>query len=674
MVEKELIKIEETSSDLLRAERHSGKAGLWLSDALLLCLEHLQIFGLILSLSLLWPWPQDWIRGMSFTFLLNLDFWEFAKVHTVYSGQQQAFPDPLQVPLGYLGYSIAWIIGLILAALLLATLYKLVPKVPFLGIVEGLLLRAKLVRFFTLMAQVLCLPFGLVLARLFHCQNYPSGPNAELVFRSIVLEDTCWSSSHLGLLIPMLIIAVAYFIVLPCWMVHTIIKQLLFRIVCTPSTWDTHENYIRLKEAEYVQGLDISWETKHFTLFSSFARPWVWFRPLSYAIKGILLAVYSGLFYLPTEQAIVLFAVVCCILIVSTALPVYRLHTFNFMLSFSLFVNLCNTLVGMLLVLRVQSPLLLGVYLLSALIVINITWFLVAIVWIAYLVIRNMEFVTRRYGPLWPTLNEINWSGKHKSNHTLRYFEEILAGRKMLEKCYSGPVLFAPVHKLSHHIHVVNIYCREAEALEDPTHPLLWALLTEMIDVYNHLLPLSVYGASRTDTVLPQVRQLMCLMPEFVKRLEQREYYFILWVPQKQRILLKLLAVAIFLDIARKSSSQAKEHEKKEPELVRRKLTQSRQIYMDDDNREYETAPQNPLSPPLSGSSIVFSYKEPSLPYSPADQPRSGTASRLGAGFKTLETITEKDSDSQSFRSYQIESSSSTDKLLDKVNADFDQI
>lgn len=78
------------------------------------------------------------------------------------------------------------------------------------------------------------------------------------------------------------------------------------------------------------------------------------------------------------------------------------------------------------------------------------------------------------------------------------------------------------VHKLSRQIQIINAYCRETEAVKNSTHDLLWALLNEMIDTHNYLLTQSVYGASKTNTVLPHIQQLMNLMPDFTKRLEQR--------------------------------------------------------------------------------------------------------------------------------------------------------
>lgn len=729
-VEKFVINIEDQSSDFLGANRKGRKVSLWLSDALILCLEHLQIFALILSLSLGWAWPQVWIKGTSFAFLMNLDLWEFTKVHTVYEGQIQAYVDPIEVPFSYQGYSIAWLVAIIILTALFALTYFAVPKIPYFGVVYRLLLRAKLVRIFTLLAQVFCFPFGLVVVRLFNCQNYPISPSGLLEFRSIVLSDTqCWSGPHLGILVPLLIVAVIYFIVLPCWMIYKIRNELISPVLCTYHIRRNHESHVCLKEAEYVRGLDIAWETRYYPLFSSFRRPWVWFRPFSFLVKGLILALYGSLFYIPYYQTIVLFACVCVIVLVLAVIPVYRLHSFNFMLIFSIVVNLCNLVLGLVLILQVQSSLLVGVNLTNALVVINVSWFVVVGLWFCYLFLRSTHFVKQRFGPMWPALTEFGRSKRNREDHTRKFFKAILAGRKVLEKCYSSPSLFAPVHELSRQIQIVNAYYREAEVLQDTTHGSLWALLAEMIDLHNHLLPLSVFGASRTDKVYPHIKELMDLVPDFSSRLEKREYDFILWTPLKRRILLKLLVVATFLGKRRSGQTrnvwQSRQHsqcsqwsnrisqvstltnilqdqqaqenddfiselekweadrqvskENRFPSLGSLQTDEdlySRNIQAWEDRCSLSKDRQFIHSPPISrgvySAGLSAGYlpnKEASSPFLTSDKPSRPT-SKLGVRFNPLNTIAEYDinSRSTSAMSYRTESRSSTDRLLDNVS------
>ena len=621
------------------------------------------MFALILSLSLGWAWPQVWIQGTSFLFLLNFDLWEFIKVQTVYTGQQQAFPDPAQLPFSYLGLSIAWILFIVLTAFLLGLFYQLIPRIPFFSPVYRLQLRARLVSWSILIAQALCLPFGLTLVRLFNCQNYPSGPNGQLSFQSVVLSDTqCWSGSHLGILIPMLVVAIAYFIVLPSWMIYVISKEVRTSCICTSKPITTHENLIRLKEAEYIEGLDIAWEIKHYSLFSSFKRPWIWFRPFSFFVKGILLIIYGSLFYVPYYQTILMFALVCLVLLVLFVFPgtVYRVFSFNFVLIFNISVNLVNLGLGLSLVLRVQSFFLTGLILTYLLVAVNVTWLIVTLGWFCYLIIRDLPCIKEKYGPLWPTLSELNWSNKRKSNNTLKYFQAILRGRQILEECYSAPTLFAPVHSLSKQIQTVNAYCSEAEVTDNVAHGLLRALLAQLVDVHNHIRPLSAFRASINDDVLPHIQYLTTLMPDFTKRLEQREYDLILTTPKKRRMLLKLFAVATFQGIARNCSKYRRNTDDPfdqfvrgkapldESEIVKRKpsvtsstLNSSNKQYYDD-----EVGSEVPLISPSLASSFELNFPDspsPSevMPDSPPDQDKP--VSKTGVRFKTLATITEQD-------------------------------
>lgn len=541
-----LVRLEDGSD--LGGANHRRSVSLWLSDSLLLLIEHLQLFALILSMSLSWPWPFSWIQGTSIALFFNLDFWEFAKIRAVYQGQAHAFEDPNSIPFNYGEYAAAWLFAVILLPTLFATLYVIVPHIPLFGPLHVFLLRARTVRVFLIVTQVLCLPFGLVMIRLFDCKYYTDLGGGQR-YRSTVLRDAdCWSSEHLAILIPLFVASIPYFIVLPSWMICKIREELISPAFCTYRTWRTHETHLRVKETEYLQGLDIAWAINHYSIFSSFRRPWVWFRALSFFLKGFILILYGALFYALKYQAIVIFGVVGIVLFAVILIPVYRLHTFNIMLAFSIVVNLCNLLLGVLLVLEVQNALLVGQNLINALVIINTVWLFSAIVWFIYLVLRNSILIRSKCRPLWPILPELDNRNKFHSEHTEKFIRSILQARRLCEKCYSLPEFFAPVHELSRQIQIINAYCREAELLDDPTHGSLWTLLAEMVDLHSALAPYSIFGTSTKETLTRTVHELLSLMPEFRKRLDQREYDLILWTPMKRRMLLKLLAVATFIN------------------------------------------------------------------------------------------------------------------------------
>lgn len=435
-----------------------------------------------------------------------------------------------------------------MAPLVYGTIYLIIARLPNYGPLDITLSRAKLTRAFLFIAQILAIPFGVAVVRHLACQNYPDPATETEQFRSIVYRDTlCRSIEHLGITVPMVALLIMYFTALPIWMAYSIQREVVSPLLCTYDSWWTHERDLQLKEAEFVQGIDLTWSTCHYSIFSSFHRLWICYRPLSFYIKAIILIVYGVLFFRQQAQAIVFFVIVGILLLLVLILPVYRVRIFNFMLVFSIFIHLCNLALGMLLTLEVQNALLYGQNLIISLLVINLSWGIVAAVWLAYIYLRSRRIIGKKLGPLWPVLPELGSTNSSRNKHTEKFFKALLNSRRILESCYSSTEFFAPVHKLSSQIQIINAYCREAEVLKDPAHSSLWALLAEMVDAHSTIAPHSVYGTSVKDGVPHKVLQLMELIPAFRKRLEQREYDFILWTSLKRRILLKLLAVATFL-------------------------------------------------------------------------------------------------------------------------------
>ena len=557
-------------------------ASLWKSDAALLCLEHLQLLALTLSMSLAWPWPLEWITGAGFLLIANGDLWEMTKIYSgVYRGQAHASEDPNAIPLDYLAYSIAWMVLTVGVPLLAGSLYLSLPRLfpATLDMARGggimrasaslmrvELLRAKLVRALLLWAQAIATPLGLVMVRLLDCRDYPAPGGAEgTTSRSVVLRETaCWSGAHLGLLVPMAAISACYLLLVPVWMLYTIKKELISPrpTVCCCRGRALHETFLRLKEAEYERNIDTTWATHHYAIFSSFQRPWVCFRPCSFFFKAGMLLIYGVLFYSLWYQALFAFIKIAVISLVFLVAPVYRIISFHVMLVFSAVASLCNVTLGLLLTLGAQNALLVGRNLLYALLLINGGWLLVAVIWLASLFLKSSGCCVskKRFWcgpPLWPKLSELDLTSSGHSDLTEKFVRAILRGRHTLEQCYILPRLFTPVHQLSHDILVVNAYYREAELVSDPMEGSLWALLAEMIDVHTVLLKHSLFATSTKYSVSRCAEELMELLPSLRQRLEKREYDLALWTPRKRRMLLKMTALVAFL--AASSTKHSKE-------------------------------------------------------------------------------------------------------------------
>ena len=469
-------------------------------------------------------------------------------MHTVYQSQTQAYADPNSIPFNYLAYAFFWIAIVLLSPVVYHTIYLIIARLPNYGPLDISLSRAKLTRAFIFIAQILAIPFGVAVVRHLACQNYPDPTTETEQLRSIIYRDTlCQSVRHLGITFPMVVLFILYFIAVPIWMAYNIHREVVSPLSCSYDSWWTHERDLQLKEAEFVQGIDLTWSIRLYSLFSSFNRLWIYYRPLSFCVKAVILFVYGVLFYRQQVQVILLYMIVGILFLLVLVLPVYRVRIFNFMLTFSIFTHLCNLALGMLLSFEVQNALLYGQNLISFLLVINLSWGIFAAVWLAYIYLRSRRIIGKKLGPLWPVLPELDSTNLSRNKHTEKFFKALLNGRRILESCYSSTEFFAPVHELSRQIQIINAYCREAEVLKDPAHSSLWALLAEMVDAHSTIAPHSVYGTSVKGSVPHNVLQLMELIPAFRKRLEQREYDFILWTPSKRRILLKLLAVATFL-------------------------------------------------------------------------------------------------------------------------------
>lgn len=539
--------VEETdNSDITVTPTRSP--ALWKSDLLILIIEHLQLYSLILSLSLRWPWPTDYIRGSRFMFVINFDLWELVKTNDdIYRGVAAATVDPDEVPFDYFAFALSWLLIVTCLPMVGVVCHYGLKKIKEMSIPTMIRWQSHVLHVFLLIAQLLCLPFAMVTVRLLQCDTY-TPPGIDSRYKSVVLSDTdCWSGTHIGLLVPMSLVSVFYLIVIPLWMMRTVKSELVVSSLCCLCRGHrTHENYIRLKEMEYSLELEDGWLNKHYRLFSSYRRSWVLYRPVSFFVKTLVVLIYGALFYSDYYQANSLFAVLLLWLLFLLFLPVYRLHIFNVLLIVSLLANTSNAVLGLLVVLETESSLLVGHNLVNALLVVQFGWLIVAVLCTLYLVLRHYHKIgplvvttTAKNSSLWPTLSSS--SDDHK------YLLSILQSRRVLDYTQSIPSILAPTHQLANQIQVINAYCREAELLNDPLHSTLWATLDELIDVHNAVRPSSIFANSTKLNVQKTANELIELLPSLRSRLDQREHDFILVPPVKRRLLLKMFVLSTFI-------------------------------------------------------------------------------------------------------------------------------
>lgn len=619
--EKVVVDLDEEEEESDETFVHHGIT-LWVSDAVIMIIQHIQIFALILTMGERWGFPGDFVRGAAFTFLFNLDIWEFTKVvvSKAYTGplNLNTFIESDRVGIDYSNYLIGWTtcIALIGCGFLITYGVFLYRKPVYL-----LLHVARMKRVFSVIIQLVSLPIGITYARVFHCRS----DNVWNVQNNV----QCYSLEHWVFVAIALIIAILLFMVYPINM----IRKTRGQVICCSQ--EKHEGYLQLKEAEYKQGLDILWAVGQFHLFSSFRRLWIYYRPIMMVLHFCLVSYFAVLLHFSEDNPLqlslaqkllinipilVLFFLVlfilfssglarppvsacrsftswCCwkgisrllhiifnitpmwvvakvfllllvvglcaidhlgggigallsllCLIMVRSLP-FRVMSFNFMILFCLLINICNAYLGTMVEMFNANEIVNAIYAppIPEIILtwINVGWSCGAILWLIYLLGRYFGVLFSKR-PLWPTLTT---DGKSNiSEETKKYMRAVLRGRHTLEKALSSPPMFAPVHELERQIHIINAYCREAEFLDDPTFDSLWDLLDELIEAHRNLSPQSLFALSVKKSIRETAKEFMTLMPQMRKRLDQREYDFILMDPMKKRMLLKMFVLGTFVN------------------------------------------------------------------------------------------------------------------------------
>ncbi|XP_062510031.1 uncharacterized protein LOC134186129 [Corticium candelabrum] len=510
---------------------------LWFSDFFHIFVDFVQFYALFLSLSFRWAWPYSWITGINGTqpaFLVNVDVWNFRKVMSGAYVAKDTEVYSNRVGLDYIHYIVGWMIGVATLCLVAFGVWLVLHcRNSFSVFVQKAFLR----RIVVFVCQLMCVPYGVAAARLFHCVRLSPDGESELVLE-VKNNVSCWSWEHLAYCVPAGGIFVLGVVLVVCWMIFHIRSQLFSPLQ------SRHEGYVELKEAEYSQQMDVLWAVGNFFLFSSFKRRFVWYHPFSFVIKGVFVILFASLFSYPTQQIITMTGFSLCLTIFFLVVRPFRLVAFNVLLVISWFVLACYALLGALLQMDVENALLTGKYLEGDLIVLSSSAAILFLFVLAYLVLHHFQICCSK--PLWPSLFQPGANGLDEN--TARYMCAILRGRKLLEVCYHTAPMLAPSHELSRQIQIINAYCREAEQLGDPIHDTLWDLLDELIEAHNNVSSESIYSASSKKTIHKIAKELNGLMPEFRRRLDQREHDFILMSPVKRRMLLKMYVIGIFVN------------------------------------------------------------------------------------------------------------------------------
>ena len=397
--------------------RKQHSPSLLVTDACLLVLHFVQMFAVLHSLALRWPWPLDWLHATKVLLLANLDIWEFQKltIDGAYKHVQNYNTPSTLMAIQYLWILLTWAIVLTIAFIVFVAIYAvLLYKKP-----PQILVRvAQLKRVYIVAAQVLCLPLGITLARLFHCND------SDMMDVNNTIP--CFQKTHWFYLTPALAVVVILYILFPLWLIFRTKTEML------NLTADRHEGYLQLKEMEYACGLDMLWVVGNFHIFSSFRKNGAHFRAGLYYFNFLVLVLYAAFFKSITTQAMLVDIILCLAMIAVMVLRPFRVTAYNGMLAVNM---LCLTLNGLLGALQVkftastvQMVYLLPDYLIIILSVINGCWLALCLTFILYVSLHGVRRCCNK--SLWPTDHSL----EHLQPRTHKYVMAVLHSRILIGK------------------------------------------------------------------------------------------------------------------------------------------------------------------------------------------------------------------------------------------------
>ncbi|KAL8586792.1 hypothetical protein ACOMHN_061305 [Nucella lapillus] len=626
--------------------RHGTKrnTSLVATDALLLCLEFIQILAVLQAMSLKWIWPQSWIKATNFIFCFNADVWEFVKVDSGAFIGARSYDTPsatVGTKFHYILTGWAGFFALLLSIWAAIRIVLHVRKPAYL-----LVHVARLQRAVVIILQIVALPFGVSAFKVFHCTS-----TGEL---SVENGVDCWSGLHWAYIVPVLVLVLLLFVLFPAWLVWRIRHEAM------ASTDQHHEDFIKLKEVEYMSGLDVVWTVHAFHLFSSFRLRAIYFRPAVHLLKLLLLVLYGATFQSISAQATSMMVLLLLAALLTLAVRPFRLTVFNVAMAMGYFCLAGDALFGTVLTqfdpTEVLSPWLVEPYSVAVLIALNAVLILgtVAVLspWlvepysVAVLITLNAVLLSGTVAvfllfllayrlccqgrcvlePLWPVMT--SYQHQVEGVETQKYLAAVLRGRAVIERCRRLPAMFTPVHEMAHQIHILNAFMRESELMQDGLHPTLWAVLDEMIDMYQRLEPKSLFGEMVQESIRRNAAHFMTLMPMFAQRLAQRDYDFILVPPLKKRLLLKMYIISLWLD----GSRRRKTHHELTQKVLISVWEESPEVVTVTEEREYH---EDLYPPTIQGPETEALYM-------------TGTLD-LGRGLYDLEDMEEEEESLSSF-------------------------
>ncbi|XP_052264616.1 uncharacterized protein LOC127867484 isoform X2 [Dreissena polymorpha] len=525
--------------DIIDQKKKRSVNKVW-GDVFLLALDFLQIFALIQSMSTRWLFPEKWLRKTYWVFGFNADAWEIVKFtnESVYHSVQGADIASSKVPLSYEYIVFGWF-GLFGALTISYGALHLIMWRFFYPQTRQRMIMSWIQYFTVIVIHILSFPFGTALFRVFQCEG-------EFNKVYTVNDYGCFSSQHWKLGAPALLMLIVLFILYPAFLIIKIRREGM------TGTSKGYLSFILMKETEYKIHLNRSWLHDSMWIFSSFKHRGRYYYSALLVAKLLLLIIFVAAFNNIKIQSMVTAIFLLVMFLSAVIVRPFRLTSCNAFLAFSILCNLGNAFVGSLLSnynsYTTPSAWLTPNYIIWFIGIIQVSWLVSLISLLVYLVSRTLCHSTKSCykRPVWPNIAS---SGEgYLTTETKKFMTAIIKAKIAHENIQRVPAIFAPVHELARHIHVINTYCREAEYVRDPLHLVLWEILDDLVESHANLSPKSLFADSVKKSIRRTAAEFMKLAPMFSQRLAQRDFDLILVPPVRRRLLLKMYILGVFLN------------------------------------------------------------------------------------------------------------------------------
>ena len=282
-------------------------------------------------------WPLEW-QGMYKSSYLSLIAGDFGVFY-----YNQLYTDP-ENRFIYLG-------GWVILSFALGLTYFMIRYI----LSMSALLRVELLRYYFKLLHFMYLPVALGMIPIALCQY-----------------DNCSASGSQFLLsILTLVVAVVYLLGYPLYLIIHAFKQV---ISTDPEAYD---EFIRLKEMEFLLGISHAWLTEKLYLFSSYRSSWlrIYHRSVYYFFILSLVVIHGALNTKESTKMLVLLIITGCFSVYVTVFPVYRCLSSGFFYSLTLWIITANLFIGYLKAAGYNSQTMVDANLVNILIAINATAF-----------------------------------------------------------------------------------------------------------------------------------------------------------------------------------------------------------------------------------------------------------------------------------------------------------